>query len=179
MQPAALGLDAEPNPSAHHMICVMHDDDRAEDNCVRHGLNSHIGRTRHRNSADLTQPLARKARIMDYTDRLRRLALNDPNVALEFVDEVGAEPKDLDPKTLALIRLGALVAVNGAVPSFGAQADAALSAGATADEIVAVLFGVVPIAGLPRVVAAAPRLAMALGFDVDEFDDVTETRDQW
>jgi alkylhydroperoxidase/carboxymuconolactone decarboxylase family protein YurZ len=116
---------------------------------------------------------------MDYTDRLRRLALNDSSVVLEFVDEVGADRKDLDPKTLALIRLGALVAVNGAVPSYGTQVDAALSAGATADEIVAVLFGVVPIAGLPRVVSAAPRLAMALGLDVDDLDEATEARDQW
>ena len=28
--------------------------------------------------------------------------------------------------------------------------------------------GVVPIVGLPRVVAAAPQLAMALGYDVDD-----------
>jgi alkylhydroperoxidase/carboxymuconolactone decarboxylase family protein YurZ len=61
-----------------------------------------------------------------------------------------------------------LVAVGGAVPSYGAQTDAAVSAGATAAEIVDVLVSVIPIIGLPRVVAAAPKLAMALGYDTDD-----------
>jgi 4-carboxymuconolactone decarboxylase len=61
-----------------------------------------------------------------------------------------------------------LVAVGGAVPSYEAQADAAVSAGASAAEIVDMLVGVVPIVGLPRVVAAAPKLAMALGYDTDD-----------
>ena len=74
----------------------------------------------------------------------------------------------LDLKTLALVRLAALVAVGGASPSYGAQADAAVGAGASAAEIVDVLVGVVPVVGLPRVVAAAPNLAMALGYDTDE-----------
>jgi alkylhydroperoxidase/carboxymuconolactone decarboxylase family protein YurZ len=54
------------------------------------------------------------------------------------------------------------------VPSYGAQADAAVNAGATAAEIVDVLVGVVPIVGLPCAVAAAPKLALALGYDTDD-----------
>jgi 4-carboxymuconolactone decarboxylase len=108
---------------------------------------------------------------MDYTERLRRMANNDATAAADLVDEVGTDRKNLDPKTLALVRLGALVAVNGPVPCFGEHADAALNAGATVNEIVAVLFGVVPIVGLPRVVASAPRLAMALGYDTDDADE--------
>jgi 4-carboxymuconolactone decarboxylase len=61
-----------------------------------------------------------------------------------------------------------LVAVGGAVPSYGAQADAAVSAGASAPEIVDVLVGLIPIVGLPCVVAAAPKMALALGYDVEE-----------
>ena len=30
------------------------------------------------------------------------------------------------------------------------------------------LIGIVPVVGLPRVVAAAPKLALALGYDIDE-----------
>ena len=78
------------------------------------------------------------------------------------------ESLKLDPKTLELVRLAALVAVGGAVPSYGAQADSAVSAGATAAEIVDVLVGVIPVVGLPCVVAAAPKLALALGYDLDE-----------
>jgi 4-carboxymuconolactone decarboxylase len=43
-----------------------------------------------------------------------------------------------------------------------------VGAGATPTEIVDVLVGVVPIVGLPRVVAAAPKLALALGHDIND-----------
>ena len=104
---------------------------------------------------------------MDYRDALRLLALNDEHFAEQCATRVGIESLRLDPKTLALVRLAALVAVRGAVPSYGAEADAAVSAGATVAEIVGVLVSVVPVVGLPSVVAAAPSLAMALGYDVD------------
>jgi 4-carboxymuconolactone decarboxylase len=105
---------------------------------------------------------------LDYTERLRRLAINDPHGAEESAAGAGARPRELDPKTLALVRLAALIAVGGAVPSYGAQADAAVDAGATAAEIVDVLVGVIPVVGLPIVVATAPKLAMALGYDTND-----------
>ena len=89
-----------------------------------------------------------------------------PPKTLPTEPELGSP--ELDPKTLALVRLAALVAVGAAVPSYGAQTDAAVSAGATAAEIVDVLVGVVPVVGLPCVVAAAPKLALALGYDTDD-----------
>ena len=98
---------------------------------------------------------------------LRRFAINDPRLA-EDLGGASVEPEELDPKTLALVRLAALVAVGGALPSYGALADAAVDAGASAAEIVDVLIGVVPVVGLPSVVAAAPNLAMALGYDTDD-----------
>jgi 4-carboxymuconolactone decarboxylase len=102
---------------------------------------------------------------LDYREVLRLLAINDEHFA-EHVADAGSS--NLDPKTLALVRIGALVAVGGAVPSYGAEADAAVSAGATLAEIVDVLLGVVSIVGLPSVVTAAPSLAMALGYDVED-----------
>ena len=104
---------------------------------------------------------------LDYKDRLRRLAVNDSRFAETLTDQAGTE-HDLDPKTLALVRIAGLVATHGPVPSFGEQADAAWAAGATGNEIVDVLLGLVPVLGLPGVVAAAPKLALALGFDVEE-----------
>ena len=109
---------------------------------------------------------------MDYTDLLRRLSLNDDRIVAEVLSDAatqsgGTQPV-LDTRTLALVRLAALVAVGGAVPSYGAQADAAVAAGATANEIVDVLVGVIPVVGLPCVVEAAPKLALALGHDLDE-----------
>ena len=105
---------------------------------------------------------------MDYTDVLRSLAINDAHFAEDGCGGAASASPGLDPKTLALVRLGALVAVGGAVPSYGAETDAAVNAGATVAEIVEVLVGVIPIAGLPCVVAAAPKLAMALGYDITD-----------
>jgi 4-carboxymuconolactone decarboxylase len=107
---------------------------------------------------------------LDYTERLTRLAINDACLVDAGEDATIAALLDpvLDPRTRALVRLAALVATGGAVPSYGVHADAALNAGATAAEIVDVLFGVVPVVGLPRVVAAAPNLALALGYDTND-----------
>lgn len=106
--------------------------------------------------------------VLDYRELLRRMAVNDARVAEDCLGADSLDPPGLDAKTLELVRLAALVAVGGAVPSYGAQADAAVNAGATADEIVDVLVGVVPIVGLPCAVAAAPKLALALGYDTDD-----------
>ena len=106
---------------------------------------------------------------VDYIERLRRLAINDAHLAEDLIGLSGVDAgPTLDPKTLTLVRLAALVAIRGAQPSFGAMTDAAVEAGATADEIVDVLAGVAAVVGLPCVVAAAPKVAIALGHDVDE-----------
>jgi 4-carboxymuconolactone decarboxylase len=47
--------------------------------------------------------------------------------------------------------------------SYGWAVDAALTAGATADEIMGTLIAVAPLTGLARVVAAAPEVAHSLG----------------
>jgi alkylhydroperoxidase/carboxymuconolactone decarboxylase family protein YurZ len=106
---------------------------------------------------------------VDHIDQLRRLAINDTRFADDLVCRSDVEVSSaLDQKTLALVRIAALVGVGGAQPSFGALSDAAVDAGATAEEIVAVLVGVARVVGLPRVVAAAPNVAIALGYDVEE-----------
>jgi len=112
---------------------------------------------------------------LDSRELLRSLAVHDARFAEYGVGAVW--PEELDPKTLELVRLAALVAVGGTVPSFGAQADAAVGAGATDAEIIDVLVGVIPVVGLPRVVAAAPRLALALGYDTDDLLDPEADRD--
>jgi 4-carboxymuconolactone decarboxylase len=114
---------------------------------------------------------------LDHIEVLRRLAINDEHLLDELLGAAGDEGDEgdtphadraLDPRTLALVRLAALAAVGGAVSSYGAHADAAVDAGASAAEMVDVLVGVVPVVGIPCVVAAAPKLALALGYDSDE-----------
>jgi 4-carboxymuconolactone decarboxylase len=108
---------------------------------------------------------------LDHTEQLRRLTINDAGFADDCLRGAEAGSAALDAKSLALVRLAALIAVGGSGPSFGAHADAAVSAGATAAEIVDVLVGVVPTVGLPRVVAAAPKVGMALGYDINGDED--------
>ncbi|WP_265523131.1 carboxymuconolactone decarboxylase family protein [Oerskovia flava] len=100
---------------------------------------------------------------MDYTDRLRHFVIND-----DRLDDAAFESTVLDPRSLALVRLAALIAVGGAEPTYGKEVDDALSAGVTTAEIVDVLAATVPIVGLPSAVAAAPKLALALGHDLLE-----------
>jgi 4-carboxymuconolactone decarboxylase len=73
---------------------------------------------------------------VDYIERLRCLAINDARLTGDGIGVQGDDSRLLEPvldaRTLALVRLAALAAIGGAAPSYGAQADAALSAGATA-----------------------------------------------
>ena len=105
----------------------------------------------------------------EYKDTLRRLALNDET----FVDSVLGMGRDtveisgLDPKTHALARLAASLAVDAAPSSYQSNVEMALASGAGIDEIVGTLIAVVPTVGLARAVSAAPELALALGYDVE------------
>jgi alkylhydroperoxidase/carboxymuconolactone decarboxylase family protein YurZ len=107
--------------------------------------------------------------MTDYQETLRSLALNDDR----FVASVLGMRCDtlavshLDPKSHALVQLGALHAIDSAPSSYHASVEAALAAGASFDEIVGVLIAVAPVVGLARVVSAAPDLALALGYDVN------------
>ena len=61
-----------------------------------------------------------------------------------------------------------MIALGASDISYGWAVDAALGAGATADEIVGTLIAVAPITGLARVVSATPAVALAIGYDIDQ-----------
>ena len=104
----------------------------------------------------------------DYKDRLRRLAICDEElVAAILASEPSREESGLDAKTHALVRLSTTVAVDAGQPSYQHAVERALAAGATTDEIVGTLVAVVSLTGVPRAVSAAPRLGLALGYDVE------------
>jgi hypothetical protein len=48
---------------------------------------------------------------VDYTDRLRHLAINDARFAEDRLCGAGVDSGELDPKTLQLVRLAALITV--------------------------------------------------------------------
>ena len=106
--------------------------------------------------------------IDEYKDRLRRLAVHD-DALLDALSAAGSASTTsvIDERTAALVRLAATIAVDAAPPSFQQAIALALAAGATSDEIVASLAAVTPVVGAARVVQCAPKVALALGYDVD------------
>ena len=64
----------------------------------------------------------------------------------------------IDPRSHALLRIAALIAMDAAPPSYMSAVQAGLKAGASYDEIVGTLIAVMPIVGVARVVSAAPNL---------------------
>ena len=107
-------------------------------------------------------------RQVRYQETLRRLAMIDEG----FVEDqagVGlalARESALDAKTAALLQLGASVVLGSTAVCVGWSAGRALAAGATEDEIADALLALASVAGLGRVVDAAPEVASALGYDV-------------
>jgi 4-carboxymuconolactone decarboxylase len=105
-------------------------------------------------------------------DLLRRLSLNDENAVRGVLQDRPAETSPdrggLDPKTHALVRLGALLSIEAATDSCRLSVDLARAAGATEEEIVGALLAVGPAIGFARLVAVAPRLALAIGYDIDD-----------
>ena len=103
-----------------------------------------------------------------FQEILRGLAMIDEG----FVeDEAGlglslAGKPALDAKTAALLQFGASVALGLAPVCQEWSAGRALAAGASEDEIADALLVIAPVAGLGRVVCAAPDVAAALGYDV-------------
>jgi 4-carboxymuconolactone decarboxylase len=99
---------------------------------------------------------------------LRKLAIGDD----AFIEAVlGAEDANraasgLDRKTHALVRIGALIAVDARPPSYMSAVECARSSGASDEEIVGALVAVMPALGVARVISAAPELGLALGYDV-------------
>jgi alkylhydroperoxidase/carboxymuconolactone decarboxylase family protein YurZ len=114
---------------------------------------------------------------MRFQEMLRGLAMIDES----FVEEQAglklglSKVSALDPKTAALLQLAASVAIGAPGVSLEWSTGLALAAGASEDEIAEVLLAIAPVAGLGRVVAAAPNLGTALGYDVaaalEELDD--------
>ena len=105
----------------------------------------------------------------DYKERLRRLALHDETLlGVLLADENMPCSSVLGSKTEALVRVAATIAVDAAPASFQHAVAHALAAGATKEEIVATLEAVTPVTGAARVVGCAPRIALALGYDVED-----------
>ena len=98
------------------------------------------------------------------------------------INAVSLERTELDPQSLILIRLAALIAVDAPVSSYLLHLGAGAQAGLTLEQAQDVLVAVAPIAGTPRTASAAAKLAEALGLAIDIAESelrLTATRAAW
>jgi len=99
---------------------------------------------------------------------LLRLTIGEPKycravMAAELDDPVHA----LDARSVALLRLAGSITAGSAGPIWQQRVHDALDAGLSFDEVVGSLVVLAPTVGVDRVVAIAPDLARALGYDID------------
>ena len=112
-----------------------------------------------------------KAEVDDATrDALSGLSEGDLDVleAGMQLREEWQEASGVDPRSYSLTKIAALVAMDAPPASYLWQVANALDAGATPREILGVLRAIAPQVGMPKVVAAAPEIMMALGLSLPE-----------
>jgi len=102
-----------------------------------------------------------------FQETLRRLAIFDEGFVEAGFGLGLASTAALEAKTAALLQVAVSVAIGSSPVCLQWSAARALAADATKDEIVDVLLAIVPVAGLGRVVSAAPGVAAALEYDID------------
>ena len=106
---------------------------------------------------------------------LRRLAAGDETLLRSIL---AITPSDAQPShegrrgtlpqaTSALVVLAALLAAGGSTTSLRWAVELAARAGVHHDDVIEVLLTVAAVLGSARVVAAAPRLALAIGYDIE------------
>jgi 4-carboxymuconolactone decarboxylase len=77
------------------------------------------------------------------------------------------EISTLDPETLMLVRIAALVAIDAPPASYMLNLSAAKEAGIDEEQIRAVFAAIAPIVGTPRIVAAMGKIVRALGLAIE------------
>ena len=99
---------------------------------------------------------------------LCKIAIADDRYVEEVLsnDRANLTASTLDAKAHALVRLGALIAIDAETPAYMWTLESARRAGASDDELVGCLLAALPMLGVARIVSAAPKLGLAMGFDV-------------
>jgi alkylhydroperoxidase/carboxymuconolactone decarboxylase family protein YurZ len=102
-----------------------------------------------------------------FQETLRRLAIFDEGLVGAGLGPGQAGAPALDAKTAALLQVAVSVAIGSSAVCLQWSAARALAAGASKDEITDVLMAIIPVAGLGRIVSAAPAVATALEYDIE------------
>jgi 4-carboxymuconolactone decarboxylase len=105
---------------------------------------------------------------------LSGLAMGDVEVLGEALElrEAARENSGLDPRTYALVKIAALVALDSPPASYLWQIANAIDSGATPKDILGVLRAVAPQVGGPKTISAAPEIMVALGLSLPTGQDV-------
>jgi alkylhydroperoxidase/carboxymuconolactone decarboxylase family protein YurZ len=113
--------------------------------------------------------------MLSAEEGFRRLSIGDRVLLEDGADPDGARgvPR-LDDRTESLIRVAVLVPIDAPQSSYQPAVEAAMRAGSTIEDLLAVLIAVAGSVGSPRVVSAAPRIALAAGYDVDAALEVSD-----
>ena len=82
------------------------------------------------------------------------------------INAVSLARTELDPRTLMIARIAALVAVDAPVGSYLLHVGPAAEVGLTVDDVEDVLVAVAPIVGTPRLLASARKIAEAFGLAI-------------
>ncbi len=82
--------------------------------------------------------------------------------------EQSKEGSGLDPRSFALVKIAALIALDAPPASYAWQIGNALAEGVTPEEVLGVLRAIAPQVGGPKVIAAAPEIMLALGLDLPD-----------
>jgi alkylhydroperoxidase/carboxymuconolactone decarboxylase family protein YurZ len=105
----------------------------------------------------------------DRETMLRRMSLSDQRLLTgPPTSPAGRGPAALDPRWQTLVRLGALLATEPSSAALQQVVDEALELNITRDELVQALVCLLPTVGLRQAAAVAPRLGLAIGYDVEE-----------
>jgi len=90
------------------------------------------------------------------------------------INAVSLSRTELDPRSLMIARISALVAVDAPVGSYLLHVGPAAEVGLTVDDVEDVLVAVAPIVGTPRLLASARKIAEAfdLAIQIGAEDDI-------
>ena len=102
-------------------------------------------------------------------ETFRRLTIGDAVLIGAMADHGCHDPglHRLDERTEALLRIGALVALDAPQSAYLVAVGEAQRAGAVLEDVLAVVVAVAGEVGSARVISAAPRVALAAGYDVE------------
>jgi 4-carboxymuconolactone decarboxylase len=106
----------------------------------------------------------------DAEQLLRRLAASDERSVRAVLSSARGTGTVLDRETRAMVQLSALLALGAATVSLRWAVDVASTAGVDDRRLVGVMLAVAGALGSAQTVSNAPRLALALGLDVEAVD---------